>query len=525
MKRSPTWAIVLLSIGVFMAALDNGIISSALTTIYYSFGVTPNWGAWTVTIYTLGIAVSVPIIGKLSDRYGRKRLFLIEVILFGIGSLLVALSTSFPMLLASRFLQSLGGGGIFIIASSYVLSTFPQEKQGKALGMLGGLNGIAAILGPNFGSVILDLTGNWHWLFLINIPIAITLVILGSIFIEETKEPNTLGLDWAGIGLLMISVLSLMYGFTQLNGVHVLDSIQQPQFFGFVGFGLLCLLILLFVEKRVTTTRKKDPILPMKLLGNASYLWTLVIGFFSGAILASVIFIPSYVEQYLGVAADRAGYWVTPLALASGLGAGGGGALVDRRGPIFTIVIGSLLAATGFLLFPLWVDATWQMAIASSFVGIGFGMMLGAPINVLATESTSDKGTALGTLSLFRQVAMTLAPTIYAGYIARSFSSIGGNIQESFKNTNLQLPQASDEMSKLSEFTDFQNLLSAVHQIPVPQVRDLILTTIHETIKMGYDALFYSGAIIAGLTLISVVTLSQMRKRVQSSSTISEAKS
>lgn len=524
MKRSSTWAIILMSAGVFMAALDNGIISSALTTIYYSFGVTPNWGAWTVTIYTLGLAVSVPIIGKLSDRYGRKRLFLIEIIIFGIGSLLVSLSTTFPMLLISRFIQSLGGGGIFIIASSHVLSTFPQEKQGKALGMLGGMNGIAAILGPNIGSVILDLTGNWHWLFLINVPIALILVILGAIFIEETKEPSTQGLDWAGTGLLMISVLSLMYGFTQLDGVRVLDSILQPQFFGFVGFGLLSLFILLFVEKRVVT-KGKDPILPIKLLGSSSYLWTLAIGFFSGAILASVIFIPSYVEQYLGVAADRAGYWVTPLALASGIGAGGGGALVDRRGPVFTLLIASLLAATGFLLFPLWVDATWQMAIASSFVGIGFGMMLGAPINVLATESTSDKGAALGTLSLFRQVAMTLAPTIYAGFIARSFASIGGNIQENFKNANLQLPTAPGEMSKLSEFTDFQSLLSAINQIPIPQVREIILSAVHETIKIGYDALFYSGAVIAGLTLISVMVLHQVRKRVQPSSTVSEAKS
>jgi len=145
--KHQTWALVLFSVGVFMAQLDNGIISAALTTLIYDFEVSPNWGAWTVTIYTLGLAVSIPVVGKLSDRYGRKRLFLIEVFLFGLGSLLVALSPSFEMLIVSRLIQSLGGGGIFLIASSHVLSTFPREIQGRALGALGGMNGIAAEIG------------------------------------------------------------------------------------------------------------------------------------------------------------------------------------------------------------------------------------------------------------------------------------------------------------------------------------------------------------------------------------------
>ena len=125
---------------------DNGIISAALTTINSSFDVSANWGAWGVTIYTLGLAISVPIIGKLSDRYGRRKLFIIEIAIFGLGSLLVALSPNFTFYLIARFIQAMGGGGIFIIGSSHVLSTMPVEKQGKALGMLGGMNGIAAVL-------------------------------------------------------------------------------------------------------------------------------------------------------------------------------------------------------------------------------------------------------------------------------------------------------------------------------------------------------------------------------------------
>src|SRR5690625_1352149 len=173
---SQKWPIVLFTIGVFMAGLDNGIISAALTTIYNSFGVSPIWGAWTVTLYTLGIAISVPIIGKLSDNYGRKRLFMIEILLFGIGSLFVAISPNFTMLLTARFIQAIGGGGIFIIASSHVLTTLPKNQQGKVLGLLGGMHGLSAVVGPNVGALILHITGAWEWMFLINIPIALFLI-------------------------------------------------------------------------------------------------------------------------------------------------------------------------------------------------------------------------------------------------------------------------------------------------------------------------------------------------------------
>src|SRR5699024_5112764 len=137
-----------------MAGLDNGIISTALTIIYESFGVSPSWGAWSITLYTLGIAISVPIIGKLSDNYGRRRLFIIEIFLFGLGSLLVALSPNFTFLLIARFIQAIGGGGIFIIGSSHILATMPEKSQGKALGLLGGMHGLSAVIGPNLGGLI-----------------------------------------------------------------------------------------------------------------------------------------------------------------------------------------------------------------------------------------------------------------------------------------------------------------------------------------------------------------------------------
>src|SRR5690625_2671042 len=216
---------IILIIGVFMAALDNGIISAALTTINASFGVSAMAGTWGITLYTLGLAIMTPIVGKLSDRYGRKKLFLIEIIIFTLGSLAVALSPNFTFFLMARLVQSIGGGGIFIIASSYVINTYPKEKQGRLIGFLGGMNGIAAVIGPNIGSLLMGITGTWHSLFLINIPIGILLVIGGLYYMEESKESSLSRIDFLGITLLAFSILSVMLAVNNLSTSWLFDSI------------------------------------------------------------------------------------------------------------------------------------------------------------------------------------------------------------------------------------------------------------------------------------------------------------
>ncbi|XKF67343.1 MFS transporter [Virgibacillus necropolis] len=431
-EGSQKWAITLFTIGVFMAGLDNGIISTALTTINDSFNVSPSWGTWSITLYTLGIAVSVPIVGKLSDRFGRKRLFIIEITLFAIGSLLVAISPSFTFLLVARVIQAIGGGGIFIIGSSHILATLPKDKQGRALGLLGGMHGIAAVIGPNLGAVILDITGSWHWLFLINLPIALFLIIGGVVKIDESYPGESKALDFVGSILLAGAILSLMYGITKLDSQSFIESVMQANVLPFLIIGIALFVVLLVYERRVES-RGGDPILAFSLLKTKLFQITLLLGFLSGGFLAGIIFIPAYVQQVLQVPVENAGYWLTPLALASGIGAGLGGYLTDKRGTAQTIIISGVIGIIGFFMFPLWVAGVWTFIIASVLAGVGLGILLGAPLNVLVGESAKDgeQGSALGTLSLIRQIGLTLFPTIYAGYITGSLTNIEPTVRVS----------------------------------------------------------------------------------------------
>ncbi|MCY8046941.1 MFS transporter [Bacillus haynesii] len=507
------WAVLLFTIGVFMAALDNGIISAALTTINDSFQVSPSWGAWGITLYTLGLAVSVPIVGKLSDRYGRKKLFIIEVLLFGAGSLLVALSQNFPMFLLARLIQSLGGGGIFIIGSSHILTALPKEKQGTALGLLGAMNGIAAVLGPNIGSFILDMTGSWHWLFLINLPIAAVLIILSVPLMRETKGGTRKPLDLAGTVLLSLAILAVMYGITNINGQHLSAVMSDPKVYFFLLTGCALFAGLIFYEKRVEL-KGGDPILAYSLLKNKVFQWTLFIGFLSGGLLAAVIFIPAYAEQYLHVAPEKAGYWMTPLALASGIGAGLGGMLADRKGPVKAAWLSGVISFAGFLLLSVWVTEKWEFVLASIIAGVGFGFLLGAPLNMLVSEAAKqDYGTALGTLSLVRQMGMTLAPALYAGYITAGYENIGTHIKHKLNDAGMPIKGFTGGE------TDVSRLNESLSQIPDSKVKDMISEAIHESVGAGFFNLYFTAAVLSLAVIASVSVLSLYRKKQTDTST------
>jgi MFS family permease len=171
-------------LGIFMGAIDTGIVTPARTVIQNDLMVNENTGIWMITIYTLAYAASIPVIGKLADKYGRKYIYLTSIFLFGIGSLFCGLSQSFgsfSVLLMARVVQAIGGGGILPIATAEFGTTFPKEKRGLALGMVGGVYGIANIFGASAGSAIIDIFGqnNWQFIFYINVPITLVIRIAG----------------------------------------------------------------------------------------------------------------------------------------------------------------------------------------------------------------------------------------------------------------------------------------------------------------------------------------------------------
>lgn len=497
----------ILLIGVFMAALDNGIISAALTTINSSFDVTATAGTWGITLYTLGMAIATPIVGKLSDRYGRKKLFLIEVAIFSLGSLGVALSPNFGFFLGARLLQSFGGGGIFIIASSHVISTYTKEKQGSMLGMLGGMNGIASVIGPNIGSFLIDWTGTWHWLFLINVPIGVLLLILGSFSLQETKEAIMEKIDFLGITLLSFSILAIMFAVNNIGSGNFLQSLLHWGVFGLLILGILVFSLLIWVEKRSEQGSKVDPVLPYSLLSKPTYAVTMVMALLSGTFIGAIIFIPSFAEQILQIPAEKSGYWMTPLAIAAGVGAGGGGIFVDKQGPVRTLVASGVIAIIGFTGLGLFVDTKLLFIIFSVIAGIGFGFVLGAPLTVLTSNAAGrQKGSALGTLSVARQIGLTISPTLFGAFIQRGFSQMGSIIPEKLQAHGVNPDDVPKEQIEKLASTNYSDIQASINQIPQAEVRAALEEAFQEASHTAYEPIYlFTGAMALLIILLSLV--------------------
>ena len=207
--------LILFLIGVFMGSLDTGIIGPVLPSIEQSFHLTSRESSWIFTLFVIFFMIGSPVMAKFSDFYGRKKVFILDVILFGIGSCLIASAFSIEAIFLGRVVQGFGCGGIFPVAGAFVGDAFPLEERGKALGILGSVFGISAIGGPLVGAALIPY--GWNWCFTINIPIAIFIIAFAWYILPEMEDERKLKIDYLGIIILSLLAIFLAYGLNQID--------------------------------------------------------------------------------------------------------------------------------------------------------------------------------------------------------------------------------------------------------------------------------------------------------------------
>jgi len=412
-------------LGIFMGAIDTGIVTPARTVIQRDLGVDEQLGIWLITIYTLAYAAAIPIMGKLADRLGRKPVYLVSIALFGVGSLLCGLSQdvgSFGMLVGARALQALGGGGILPIATAEVGTEVPEERRGMALGLVGAVYGIANIFGASVGSLILDLTGahNWQWIFYVNVPIALLIVVAGVLALPNHRERDVPPLDLIGTLLIATMIMALLYGLRNLDVFDLGSSLRSVEVYPYLlGFALL-LPLFIWTERRAA-----DPVLNLSYFTHRAIGLTLALSFLTGLILMGVVFVPQLAENALRIPSGSGGYLVIVLGLASGVGAPLSGKLTDQFGPKAVLAIGgiaSVLAALSVIFWLIPAPGRTSVIVSLLLIGLGLGFVIGSPLNfmMLALTPSRESNSALGTSSLVRAIATTLAPAIMVGFLAHA---------------------------------------------------------------------------------------------------------
>lgn len=419
--------------GIFMGAIDTSVVTPARTVIQNGLGVGDQTGIWMITIYTLAYASSIPIMGKLADRLGRKTIYLICIILFGTGSLLAGLSQyigHFGFFLMARAIQAIGGGGIMPIASAEFGTTFPEDKRGMALCMVGGVYGIATVVGGSLGSAILGAFGlqNWGFIFFINIPISLFIIICGFIFLPNTKIDDVKPIDKWGTLFLVMMILSLLYGLRNIDFFNFVKSFTSTDVYPFLIIFIVLLPFFIFAEKKAA-----DPIMNLDYFREAPIVITLIISFITGVIMMGMVFVPQFAENALRMQQGSGGYFVMVLGIFAGVGAPVSGRLIDRYGPKLIMGAGFLLSIIGSLFLVLITTSypnLLTVAICLILIGLGMGFTMGTPLNYMMLDNTkkADSNSALATLSLIRSVGTAIAPAVMVGFIAHAGVTAEANI-------------------------------------------------------------------------------------------------
>ncbi len=458
--------------GIFMGALDTGIVTPARTVIQNNLLVSEKTGIWMITIYTLAYAASIPIMGKLADKYGRKYIYLFSIFLFGAGSLFCGLSQnfgSFTLLLIARVVQAIGGGGILPVATAEFGTTFPSEKRGMALGLVGGVYGIANIFGASAGSAILDLFGanNWQFIFYINVPITVFILIAGVFALPNTKEQNVKKTDIYGIFILTVMVLSLMYGLKNIDFFNFKSTITSTDVYPFLIIFISMLPLFIFAEKKA-----QDPVLNLYYFKNSRTLITLILSFITGIAMMGMIFVPQFSENALKVASGKGGYFVIILGVFAGIGAPLSGKLIDKFGVKIVLGFGFFISIAGalFLMFVAAVNpSTLTVMISLMLMGAGIGFTMGTPLNYMMLDNTKkeEANSAMAAVSLVRSIGTAIAPAIMVAFLANAGAGVQDNIMKVLPKqiTMPPLPYAqelNDEFNKLKSDKNFKDKLTGI---------------------------------------------------------------
>ncbi len=480
-----------LLLAILMAAMDNTIMATAMGTIIGELGGFDKF-IWVTSAYMVAEMAGMPIFGKLSDMYGRKRFFVFGIIVFIVGSVLCGTAESIIQLSIYRAVQGIGAGALMPITFTIMFDAIPREKRGKFGGLFGAVFGMSSIFGPLLGAYITDHIA-WQWIFYINLPLGILSLLMIILFYKESLEHSKQKIDWWGAVSLVGAIVCFIFAMELGGKQYAWNSAQIWILFG--GFVLFTVLFL-YAEKHAD-----EPIIDFSMFHRRLFATSNAIAMLSGAaFITASVYIPIFIQGVLGGSATNSGLVLLPMMLGSVVTAIGGGALMNKL-PYRTILIPPLILLLGgfALLTTLSVDSS-RLIVTVYMIIIGLG--IGASFSVLSNAAihgfpVTQRGSASSTLTFLRSFGMTLGITIFGIIQSHSLSR---SMREAFSaGGQVSLPQGID-------FSDPHMLLDPAARTHIP---DEVLGTITEGLSSSIVNTFAWGLIPAGLALAVAFLMSK----------------
>ncbi len=426
--------LAVLFVGVLMGALDIAIIGPALPAIQAEFGLDPRQLPWIFTSYVLFQMISTPLMAKLSDFFGRRSIYLLDVALFAAGSLVVALSHGsglWVLLLAGRAIQGFGAGGIFPVASAVIGDTFPAEERGRALGLIGAVFGLAFLLGPVLGGLLLGF--GWQWLFLLNLPIALAVMVAGWRLLPHDRLVDSPRFDYAGMAVLGVALATFTFALNEFDPSQPGSSFARPQVWLALLVSIAAWVLLVRIELRA-----EHPVFPVRLFANRQLAVAFTITAGAGLGEAATVFLPLLAVLSLGVSSSTGSYLLLALVGAMAVGSPVAGRLVDRFGSRSVILSGLALMAAGMIGISQFSESMIWFLIFSALIGLGLSALLGAPIRYITLNETTaeDRSASQGMVTTFTSIGQIVAAALI-GSLAASFGDSTNGYDLSFLGVGL----------------------------------------------------------------------------------------
>ena len=441
------WALVAVCFGLFMSILDITIVNVALPTIQKSLNASFSELQWVIDAYTLTFAVVLVTASRMGDIFGRKKIFIFGLGIFSIGSLLCGLSGDFSFfgtsnnttLIISRIIQAIGGAAMMPLSLSIISTVFHGKERGMAIGIWGGISGVAIAIGPLIGGYLVQ-NINWQSIFFINIPIGVIGIILALWAIPESKEEKASRfIDIFGLVTFSVCMFCLVLALIQGNTKGWGSSYIITLF----AVALVSLVVFVIGELKI-----KHPMIDPRLFKIPSFTGSAIAAFALSAGLYSLFFyLTLYLQNFLGFDALAAGIRFLPLSATVLLGAPISGKLIDKFGPKWFLV--SSLGALSVSVFmatrisPSNTAADWIILLPTFIIaGIASGMA-NPPISALAvgTVSESKVGMASGISNVFRQLGMAFGIAFFGAMLSNHYNSL----MQSAVNGLANLPAAAKE--------------------------------------------------------------------------------
>jgi EmrB/QacA subfamily drug resistance transporter len=431
-RRQVFWSLAGIMLAMLLGALDQTVVGTSMPRIIADLGGFDKY-TWVTSIYMITSAVTVPIVGKLSDMYGRKIFYMLGIAIFVSFSLACGLSRNMTELIVFRGLQGIGGGVVMTLAFIAIADLFPPSERGKYQGLLTVVFSFASVVGPTAGGTLTD-NVSWHWVFFINVPLGVIVIAIFAKFFPNTRiagQKHTI--DYAGLCALILTVVPAMLALSFGGVQYTWGSVQ---IIGLFVFAALMLGFFLFVESRA-----REPILPLSLFKNRTVAIANLVSFLTGmGMFGSITFIPLFLQGVLGASATFSGNILIPQSIAVMITAFISGRLLARPGILYRnlgfLAMGFICLGI-FILSRLTPDSAFWMVILGAVI-VGFGMGFSIPVfTIVIQNSVPDEqlGVATSSNTFLRSFGGAIGLAVLGSIVnTRFLSNFTTQIPENIKN-------------------------------------------------------------------------------------------